>query len=740
VSGKSSVVGRNVRLQKLESENANFAAALNYMSQGLVMFDQNSRLMLCNERYLELYGLAPKAVKPGCSLRELIEQRIRADSFSDGDPEQYIADLLAAIARGDVVDSLVELRDGRTIAVSSRQMPGGGWVATHDDITGRREAEQALAAARAQAESAEQGERATHELLNLVVENVPATLVVRDAHDGRYLLINRAAEKLYGVGRESMIGKTPYDLFPKNEAEAIIERDREVLGSGHPVMVDALTVHTPGMGTRVVKSKRLKILGKDGSAHHVLSFVEDVTERKEAEGRIAYLAHHDPLTDLANRAAFAEHLESAIAQAEQSKEPFAVLCIDLDRFKEVNDVFGHSMGDMLLREVSQRMRVAVDGAFLARVGGDEFSVVARAGTQASTAAVIGERLLGAVDDDLDIAGQRLRVGLSIGIAVFPDNGTDSATLLANADAALYRAKSEGRGTIRRFEADMDKRLRERRALQHDLRSAVENGELVVHYQPQALIGGEIIGFEALVRWHHPSHGTVPPDTFIPLAEESGLIMAIGEWVLREACREAASWPRELQIAVNLSPIQFRHGDLAGLVHLTLLETGLNPGRLQLEITEGVLIADFSRAVAILRRLKALGVKIAMDDFGTGYSSLSYLQAFPFDTIKIDQAFISSLGRDTQSAAIVRAVIGLARGLSVPVVAEGVETEEQLSFLAREACSEIQGFLVGKPRPIVSYSDVIGRPLLIDNKTFGGHAWARHEAAGPPDIRLTGTIG
>ena len=256
---------------------------------------------------------------------------------------------------------------------------------------------------------------------------------------------------------------------------------------------------------------------------------------------------------------------------------------------------------------------------------------------------------------------------------------------------------------------MDKRLRDRRALQQELRSAIERGELTMHYQPQARISGEIIGFEALVRWQHPQRGMIQPGTFIPLAEESGLIISMGEWIMREACRQAASWPNRLQIAINLSPVQFLHGDLPGLVHTVLLETGLAPSRLELEITEGVLIGDFSRAVSILRRLKALGVRIAMDDFGTGYSSLSYLQAFPFDKIKIDQAFISNLERNPQSATIIRAVIGLARGLELPVVAEGVETNDQLAFLTKESCDEIQGFLIGRPLPIEDYAALTGQP-------------------------------
>jgi predicted signal transduction protein with EAL and GGDEF domain len=322
---------------------------------------------------------------------------------------------------------------------------------------------------------------------------------------------------------------------------------------------------------------------------------------------------------------------------------------------------------------------------------------------------LGNRLLTAVAQDLEIEEHQLQIGLSIGVAIFPADGRDATTLLANADAALYRAKADGRGSMRFFEPKMDERLRERRALQHDLRSALTHNELILHYQPQALIGGAIIGFEALVRWHHPVRGIVSPGTFIPIAEESGTIIQIGEWILREACREAASWPRPLQIAINLSPVQFRQGDLAGLVHSILLETGLAAHRLEFEITEGVLIGDSARALSILRRLKALGVRIAMDDFGTGYSSLSYLQSFPFDKIKIDRAFISNVEKNDQSAAIVRAVIGLGRGLHLPVVAEGVETPDQLEFLLREECDEVQGFLIGRPLPIDHYAEFVGRP-------------------------------
>jgi predicted signal transduction protein with EAL and GGDEF domain len=312
----------------------------------------------------------------------------------------------------------------------------------------------------------------------------------------------------------------------------------------------------------------------------------------------------------------------------------------------------------------------------------------------------------------------VRTGVTTGISVFPHNGSDAAALLANAGAALFRAKQKSRGTIGVFEPEMDQQIRDRRVLHQELSAAIRNGELSLYYQPLATAGGSVadsnvIGFEALARWLHPVRGFVPPSDFIPLAEESGLIVEMGEWILREACREAASWPKPLQIAVNLSPAQFMHGDLVGLVHSILLETGLAPGRLELEITEGVLIEDFDRGLALLRRLKALGVRVSMDDFGSGYSSLSYLQAFPFDKIKIDRAFVINLGRNPQSAAIVRAVIDLGHGMQMSIVAEGVETLDQLGFLSREGCDAVQGYLIGKPFPISQHAAAVGRDEVAE---------------------------
>lgn len=561
-----------------------------------------------------------------------------------------------------------------------------------EDVTERKNAEDEL--------------RRTRTFLDTVIENMPVMVTVKEAREHRFVLANKAAEGLFGATRSEMIGKRLHDLLVKEEADPLVLHDREVVQSGQPVFFE-YAVYMEHIGTRILSASKIPIAGTDGATEYLLTLNEDVTERRQAQERIAHMAHHDTLTDLPNRVAFNDYLAATLQRAAENGNAFAILSADLDRFKEVNDLFGHSGGDTLLREVAQRLKDAADGAYVARLGGDEFMLISTEVAQPSSAEALAERLLAAFASEFLIDDRPTHIGLSIGVAVFPSDGVDAPTILANADAALYRAKAQGRNAIRFFEPDMDSKLRERRGLQHDMQSAILHGEFSLHYQPQANLAGETLGFEALVRWHHPQRGSVPPSTFIPLAEESGFIMSLGEWVLREACREAAAWPEPLQVAVNLSPIQFRHGDLPGLVHAVLLETGLTPGRLELEITEGVLIDDFGRALSTLRRLKALGVRIAMDDFGTGYSSLSYLQSFPFDKIKIDKAFISNLDQNPQSAAIIRAVIGLGRGLDVPVVAEGVETAAQLAFLTDEGCDEVQGFLVGRPNRIGHYAQLVG---------------------------------
>ena len=465
-------------------------------------------------------------------------------------------------------------------------------------------------------------------------------------------------------------------------------------------------------GLRLFLTRRMTVLDDAGEPQYLIKTYEDVTDRRQTESRMAHMAYHDGLTDLPNRAAFLQALAQMIEACEGTDEEFAVLSLDLDGLKEVNDVFGHAIGDKLLIEVSRRIQTAARGGVVARLSGDEFGLIID-GKQPVAGVLLAEKLAEALSQEFLIDGKSIRTGVTTGVSVFPHNGVDAASLLANAGAALFRAKAKSRGSISVYEPEMDQQIRDRRVLHQDLSLAIKNGELSLHYQPQAMAratvaSSEIIGFEALARWLHPVRGFVPPGDFIPLAEESGLIVEMGDWILREACREAASWPMPMQIAVNLSPAQFMHGDLVGLVHSILLETGLAPDRLELEITEGVLIEDFDRGLALLRRLKALGVRISMDDFGSGYSSLSYLQAFPFDKIKIDRAFVINLGRNPQSAAIVRAVIGLGHGLEMSIVAEGVETQAQLGFLAEAGCDAVQGYFIGKPAPIGQYAALVGR--------------------------------
>ena len=466
------------------------------------------------------------------------------------------------------------------------------------------------------------------------------------------------------------------------------------------------------IGDRVIA-----IVDKPLASRYILSSTKDVTEGHQARQRIEHLAAHDSLTGLPNRAAFTAELETAIASAGKTKRcDFSILSVDVDCFKDINDVFGHAVGDSVLKEVARRLLLAADGQFVARLGGDEFVLICRGRSKLASATSLAERVLALVSDEFLIDDRAILVGLSIGIAIHPADGSDAASLLNHADAALHRSKGDGRGMLRFYQPEMDERIHEQRLLQQDLRLALARDEMVLFYQPQATVGGTVTGFEALVRWNLPRLGVVMPSDFIPIAERSGAIIDIGAWVLREACHEAAAWERPLQISVNISPVQFRHGDLADLVHQILLETGLDPERLEIEITEGVLVDDFAHALALLRKIKNLGVKVAMDDFGTGYSSLSYLQAFPFDKLKVDQSFILKLESNEHAREIIRAVIGLGRGLKLPVVAEGVETQEQIAFLSAERCYGMQGFIVGRPSPISLYRELVF--ARCEAETFG----------------------
>ena len=517
--------------------------------------------------------------------------------------------------------------------------------------------------------------------------------------DGRINDANAAFAELAGASLDELVGKPLYNAmltFDGKEAAREGVRREGLLqpvqgGSAIPVEVFSRLMDD---GART-ETSGLTVLA-----------IRDLRERRSAEEKIRYLAEHDGLTGLPNRNSLQARLAAALERVEASGETLSLVCIDLDHFKEANDLHGHLAGDALLVEAARRLQDSVTApSFAARLGGDEFILVQiAAGDQPAAAAELAGRVLEQLSVPAVYEGQDLAMGASLGVSLFPDDGRTAEALLANADMALYRAKESGRGVYRFFKREMDETIRERRTLARELRQAITDEELVVFYQPLARAAdGEVCGFEALVRWKHPVRGMVPPLEFIPVAEENGLITQLGEWVLRRACADAASWDRPLRIAVNLSPLQLNQPNLPTLVHEVLIATGLSPSRLELEITESALFKDYQRALDNLRRLKALGVRIAMDDFGTGFSSLSTLQSFPFDKIKIDKSFVENIHRHDRATVIVRAVLGLGRSLEIPVVAEGVETQEQIDFLRGESCAELQGYAIGRPGPIDSLS-------------------------------------
>jgi diguanylate cyclase (GGDEF)-like protein len=451
--------------------------------------------------------------------------------------------------------------------------------------------------------------------------------------------------------------------------------------------------------------------GVDSRGHTIIT-MRDMREQRAAENRIRYLADHDNLTGLPNRRALQSRLSEAIERANRTGELLAVVCMNLSQFKAINDLHGQATGDAVLSAMAKRLSSSLTSpSFAARYGGDEFVVVQFAGRDDSIVSLAEwmQFLLVQLRQPLEAAGPVIEPNVCLGASLYPHDGVDADTLLINADTALQRAKKSGPNSFCFFEFEMDNSIRERRNLARELRLAISNDELVVYYQPQAkTLDGAVCGFEALVRWRHPERGMIPPDQFIGIAEEQGMILELGEWVLRRSCTDAASWPRPISVAVNLSPIQLSQPDLADRVRQILFETGLPPSRLELEVTESALFRNYQGALDTLRRLKAMGLRVSMDDFGTGFSSLSTLQSFPFDKIKIDKSFVEGIGKLERSTVIVRAVLGIGRGLDIPVVAEGVETQEQLEFLRSEACDQIQGYLLGRPAPIADYAHIIER--------------------------------
>ncbi|QOZ24197.1 EAL domain-containing protein [Bradyrhizobium sp. CCBAU 51753] len=540
----------------------------------------------------------------------------------------------------------------------------------------------------------------------LLFDSNPMPMWVFDPETMAFLKVNDAAVQNYGYARETFLQMKVHEIWPKDEWDSHT-RALQDIGDGYKSERHWRHVRADGSEICVLTfGRRLMLEGRDG----YLVAVVDITERCKAEARIAYMAHHDGLTNLANRALYQERLQEALEAGNAAGKRVAVLCIDLDLFKNVNDSFGHPAGDRLLGLVSDRLRASVTGNNLAaRLGGDEFAVILAQDTSPSEARDFAARLIKLLSTPYEIDGHEVVIGASIGIALSPGDGISSEELMRNADMALYRAKQDGRCIYRFFEREMDLQAQNRRKMELDLRSALVHGEFELHYQPLVdLATDQISGFEALLRWCHPEKGMISPAEFIPVAEEMGLIASLGEWVLREACNEAVKWPSQVKVAVNLSPMQFRNRNLVQVVISALANSGLSPMRLELEITESVFLAETEANLAILHQMRKLGVAISMDDFGTGCSSLSYLRSFPFDKIKIDRSFVKDIAERADCVAIVGAIAELGRRLNITTIAEGVETTEQLDWLRAEGCNEVQGFLFSGAKPAAEVEQLLRR--------------------------------
>jgi diguanylate cyclase (GGDEF)-like protein/PAS domain S-box-containing protein len=654
------------------------------MSQGLLMLDSLERIVVVNQRYIAMYGLSPDVVKPGCTLHELICHRKATGGFT-GDIEQYCADIRTAVVQKKTLCRVETLPNGRSIHVVNQPLESGGWIATHEDISERRNAEQEL--------------NETKIFLDSIIENIPISIIVKDANTRKFVLVNRAFEAMIGLSRNELLGQTLFELYQSKDAERIDKTDSEYLKRNVGADYKEFAIETPRRGLRVHATTRFVIRDNLGDARYLIVVIDDVTDRKKSEQQIVFMAHHDALTGLANRVAVAHKIEEAAARLRRFGEPFSILLLDLDRFKYVNDTLGHPTGDALLRQVAARLKVLLrETDVLARLGGDEFAIIqAGEANPRRAASELADRITDIIAEPFNIDGNIVHIAVSIGIALAPDHATDTDGLLKMADMALYSAKSGGRNGHRFFGSEMSMAASERQSLESDLRRAIAQDELQLHYQPivdtKTL---KICGAEALLRWQHPTKGMIPPDQFIPLAEETGLITQIGEWVLHTACIEAATWPACVKIAVNLSPVQFRKSNLADVVMYALAQSGLPPERLELEITETALIQSAAECLPALRQFKTLGISIALDDFGTGYSSLSQLTMFPFDKIKIDRSFTQNLTKRAECAAIVSATLHLARSLDIATTAEGIETAQQYQLLRLAGVTSLQGFLFKRP--------------------------------------------
>jgi diguanylate cyclase (GGDEF)-like protein len=694
------------REEALREQNARFDAAINNMSEGLCLFDGSQRLIVCNKRYIEMYELDVSRIRPGVSLREIIDLRCASGSCPAMSAEQYHAWRNNVALNREPSHTVVELMNGKTFEIRHRPMPDGGWVATHADITERRRVETALEHSHKELErqnallsERERQLREQNARFEAAINNMSQGLCMTDA-ELRLVVCNRRYAEIYGLNPERIRPGMPWSELLEEWIAAGNYGPGDVQAYRRDRFAQAAS-KVPSSSIQELNDGRLiAIVHQPMADGGAVATHEDITERRRMEERIVHMAHHDPLTDLPNRVLLRQTLEHALTRVRCGEEA-AVLGLDLDRFKEVNDSLGHAVGDALLKAVAKRLQRCVRGGdLIARLGGDEFTIVQAAAEAHQEAATLASRIIEAVASPFIVQGHRLLIGTSIGIAVAPQDGTDVDHILKNSDLALYGAKTDGRGSYRFFEPQMNARMQARRALEMDLRQALERQQFELHYQPLVDLGSNrVCGCEALLRWEHPERGRISPAEFIPVAESTGLIVPIGEWVLRQACAAAVNWPAEVKVAVNLSALQLRSADLMQVVIGALASSELAPRRLELEITESVLLNDSERTLTVVRQLQQLGVQIALDDFGTGYSSLSYLRTFPFDKIKIDRCFIGDLTDDNPSGlAILRAVTELGRSLGMRTTAEGVETQQQLTRVRAEGCTEMQGYFFSPPVP------------------------------------------
>ncbi len=669
---------------RLEAEKHRLDTALNNMLQGLVLYDASARVVICNQRYLDMYRLSTEVVRPGCHFRDLIQHRKDTGSF-DGDVDEFCSTVRKNVAQGKVTVRDLKAADGRIVQIVNKPLAQGGWVATIEDITERRKLE-------------EERDR-NYAFLRQIIDHIPTQITVKDVRDRRYVLANRVAEIQFEKPQDAIIGKTPFELFSKQLAEQIAADDERALQSPDGLVLQEHPWESKVSGSLIITSKRIAIRDQDGEPRYIINVVEDVTERRRADEKIAHLAHYDALTDLPNRVLFRERIEHELKMTGRGRQ-FALLYIDVDEFKGINDSLGHHVGDELLKLVASRLRSCIrDTDMVARLGGDEFAVIQTDVGDVDDVVEFVTRIQEAIRQPHECLGHQLSTDASIGVALAPQDGTDLDQLIKNADLAMYGAKASGRRTYRFFEPDMDARAKARLTMERDLRQALLDGGFEIHYQPLVdLARDKVTGCEALLRWRHPERGMVSPAEFIPVAEDTGLIVELGEWVLRTACAEAATWPAHVRLAVNVSPVQLKCPTLALKIASALADSGLSADRLEIEITEAVLIRDDEAALAILHQLRAVGVRIALDDFGTGYSSLSYLKRFPFDKIKIDRCFISDVAEADGSSAIVQAVVNIATARNMTTTAEGVETLAQKGMLRTLGCTEMQGFLFSAAKP------------------------------------------